>query len=380
MRIAIITPGVFELPSPRSSSVERIVSEVAARLGQHADIYVLGRKQKLPSRQRLQGANYVRFRGPAGTPYWRRCARWIRRNHPQLVQVENRPKLASWLKRRFPRLRVWLNLHSTNFVLAPALDRKSRGRHLRRVDRVLFNSEYLREEVMGRIPRSCRKENSVLHPGVSAMRFPSRWEREGQALRAELRERHGYEGKQVVLFAGRLIEQKGVAPLLQAWRRVAASNPEAVLVIAGSARVGKNVLTDYVKALHRVGNDMPNHVRFISFVPYDEMPAWYCAADLVVVPSLRREAFGLVNVEAMACGTPVLASATGGIGEVVEDGSTGKLLPLPMQPEAWAEAIRGLLNDTEAAQAMGRTARARVLERFTWEKAAERYWNEYQRT
>jgi glycosyltransferase involved in cell wall biosynthesis len=83
------------------------------------------------------------------------------------------------------------------------------------------------------------------------------------------------------------------------------------------------------------------------------------------------EPFGLINLEAMACETPVVASAVGGILEVVEDGTTGYLVP-PGRPDELAAALRRLLDDPGAARAMGKAGRRRVEERFSWAHVAAR--------
>lgn len=83
------------------------------------------------------------------------------------------------------------------------------------------------------------------------------------------------------------------------------------------------------------------------------------------------EPFGLINLEAMACETPVVASAVGGILEVVEDGKTGLLVP-PAKPEALAQALTRVLENPELGARMGRAGRKRVEEKFSWVSVAER--------
>ena len=91
---------------------------------------------------------------------------------------------------------------------------------------------------------------------------------------------------------------------------------------------------------------------------------------MFVCPSVY-EPFGLINLEAMACEAPVVASAVGGIVEVVEDGKTGVLVP-PAQPEALADAIGRVLANPTLARDMGRAGRKRVEEKFSWASVAER--------
>ena len=105
-------------------------------------------------------------------------------------------------------------------------------------------------------------------------------------------------------------------------------------------------------------------------VPVSEVVQLYSHAAVFACPSVY-EPFGLINLEAMACETPVVASAVGGILEVVEDGKTGVLVE-PGRPEALAAAIRALLDDPARGRAMGRAGRLRVEAQFSWTSVAER--------
>jgi glycosyltransferase involved in cell wall biosynthesis len=107
------------------------------------------------------------------------------------------------------------------------------------------------------------------------------------------------------------------------------------------------------------------------------MPRHYQQADLFVLPS-RRESFGLVLAEAMACGLAVVATTAGAIPEVVEDGTTG-LLVRPDEAQALAEAVISLLEDPEARRAMGIEGRRRVEKDFTWEEVVTRIVEAYVR-
>ena len=99
--------------------------------------------------------------------------------------------------------------------------------------------------------------------------------------------------------------------------------PDTLLIIAGSAFYGSERRTSYVDKLYTLAKDFPEHVRFMSFIPHEEIHIWFKAAEIVLVPSIGHEAFGLVNVEAMACGVPVIATNIGGMPEVIEHGKNG---------------------------------------------------------
>ena len=128
---------------------------------------------------------------------------------------------------------------------------------------------------------------------------------------------------------------------------------------------------------------MADRVRFLGNVTQDAVGSWFAAADVAVIPSVRDDSGnvdGLPNtvLEALATGTPVIATPAGGIGAVITDGSTG-LLVAERDPEALASAADALLRDRARATALGRAARAMVDARFGWATAAARFEAAYDR-
>jgi glycosyltransferase involved in cell wall biosynthesis len=113
---------------------------------------------------------------------------------------------------------------------------------------------------------------------------------------------------------------------------------------------------------------MPSQVRFVGFVANHDLPQHYRRAQLACLPSLT-ETFGMPLVEAMACGIPTVASAAGGIPEIVEHGITGALVPV-FDVDALAHAITSLMSDPEKRRRMGDAARERAKALFSWEAVA----------
>lgn len=148
--------------------------------------------------------------------------------------------------------------------------------------------------------------------------------------------------------------------------------PDTILIIAGSAYYGSARKTKYVNNLYKLAKDFPNHVRFVSFIPHSEIHIWFEAADIVLVPSIGHEAFGLVNVEAMACGVPVIATNIGGMPEVIQHGLTGYLVNTEKAGMEIANYVIYLLNNPKEIKTLGLNSLNRVLENFTWEKSANR--------
>jgi glycosyltransferase involved in cell wall biosynthesis len=163
----------------------------------------------------------------------------------------------------------------------------------------------------------------------------------------------------VLLFAGRMDDQKGVDVLLEAFRRLP-RGPRLRLAGTGPRE------DEYRRLASSLGID--GAVRFLGPVPRARLPTLLCEAHVFVLPS-RYENLPLGILEAMACARPVVAARVGGVGEMVEDGAEGLLVP-PEDPHALALALRRLLEDGPLRRRMGEAGRARVVARFGWDKVA----------
>ncbi len=171
----------------------------------------------------------------------------------------------------------------------------------------------------------------------------------------------------VILFVGRIQPLK--APDLAIRALAALGRPDALLVIVGGASGADGARE--VEHARRIVADfgLGEQVRFVEPQPHHILSSFYRASDVVIVPS-RSESFGLVALEAAACGTPVVASAVGGLLNVVHDGVTG-LLVEGRDPARYAGALRQVLDDPVAARTMGAAAAVRAR-RFTWGFTAAR--------
>lgn len=161
------------------------------------------------------------------------------------------------------------------------------------------------------------------------------------------------------LFVGRFVEKKGIAHLLDAYRRLDAQGIAVGLTLIGDGPLGDR--------LRREAKSMPR-VNFLGWQPQSEVRRWMRGAIAVCVPSIEAaagDAEGLPNVvlEAMAAGAPVVASRSAGIGEAVVDGSTGLLVP-PADPASLADALRRLAADPDLRATMGEAARRRAAQEF----------------
>ena len=196
-------------------------------------------------------------------------------------------------------------------------------------------------------------------------------------------ERHGIDPERpIVAFVGRITRQKGVTHLVDAAAHLA---PDVQVVLCAGAPDTPEIAAELAAQVAAAGDSGGAGIVWIDeMLDRDEIVAVMAAADVFVCPSVY-EPFGLINVEAMACGTPVVASAVGGIPEVVVDGETGYLVPFrpgddpygsPADPARFAADLAArvdeLLGDPALGARLGRAGRARALEHFAWPEIAAR--------
>jgi D-inositol-3-phosphate glycosyltransferase len=181
--------------------------------------------------------------------------------------------------------------------------------------------------------------------------------------RERARERLGLAPDEaIVLFIGRIEPLKGIDVLIRTLGQL--ETPARLLVVGGDAKdVGRKA--SLLDLAGEVG--VSDRVLFLDAVPHAELPLYFGAADVCVVPSYY-ESFGLVAVEAMACGVPVVASRVGGLKETVIDGRTGYLVAWRC-PEPFAERLELLLSNEPLRRKLGREARA-AAQRFRWPTVA----------
>jgi D-inositol-3-phosphate glycosyltransferase len=180
----------------------------------------------------------------------------------------------------------------------------------------------------------------------------------------------------MILFVGRMDPIKGLDTLVRAMALVVDADPRwrdnACLCVIGGDRTDDPARMDAEMArIHalRVELGLGDVVNFLGPQPQDLLPLYYSAAQVVVVPS-RYESFGMVALEAMACGTPVIASEVGGLSTLVRDGRTGFLVP-DGNPQALADRLRPLLGDSALRATLGSQGVA-TAESYTWPAIAER--------
>ena len=229
-------------------------------------------------------------------------------------------------------------------------------------DRIICASDGEKEMLVEMYGASPSRVN-IVPCGVDTLRFRP-------MKKARVRCKLGMpEDEPVVLFVGRIEPLKGIDVLIRAAAQI--ESPFRLVIVGGDGKDAGRI-RDLKEIASEVG--VGNRVTFLDAVPHRDLPLYYNAADICVVPSYY-ESFGLVAVEAMACGTPVIASRVGGLKETVLDGRTGYLVPWRC-PEPFAERLELLLSNEPLRRSMGREARL-AAERFRWSEVAAKVEDVY---
>ncbi len=242
-------------------------------------------------------------------------------------------------------------------------------------DAVIAVSEAMRRDVLACYPAVDPARVTVIHNGIDPEEY--RPDRRTDAL-----ERYGVDPRRpIVLFVGRITRQKGLGHLLAAARHLDAG---AQLVVCAGAPDTAEIGAEVRIRMESLRASRGRVVWIEAMLPKADVIALLSSATVSVCPSVY-EPMGIVNLEAMACEVPVVATRTGGIPEVVTDDQTGLLVPIepradgsgePADPDRFAldlaDRITVLLDDPERAQAMGVAGRRRAVQHFSWETIAKR--------
>ena len=235
-------------------------------------------------------------------------------------------------------------------------------------DAVIAVSEGMRRDILAAYPAIAPERVEVIYNGIDAREY-------APDPGTDVLERHGVDpGRPSVVFVGRITRQKGVPYLLDAALEL---DPAAQLVLCAGSPDTPEIGAEVERRVERLRAARGNVIWLDQMLPKPDVIQLLSHATVFSCPSIY-EPLGIVNLEAMACEAAVVATATGGIVEVVQDGVTGLLVPFepapgaiePRDPAAFAHAIaervNALLADPDRAAAMGKAGRARAVEAFDW--------------
>lgn len=387
MKIAIVAPEMLPVPPVRGGGIETIIDEVAARLDDHeVHVFSIGDPALAhhrahdhrtfhhytpgPVDRLLLSSWKLPFKQSRSPLYYWPYARWaagrIARIHPDVVWVHCRLHFVPAIRRAAPRAKILLSVHNVSNFQPLAVWRDPA---IAAVDGFTGCSRYLTEALAG-THQACGPKAHILYNGANVERIRPWWTQ--AAHREQLRRQHGLTGP-VILFAGRLIEEKGPQVLLEAYAELLKAVPNAVLRLVGSHTYSDPSRTPFIESLHRRAREIGGHIRFAGFVSPQQLPEYLLVSDVLAFPSMWEEPFGLTIVEAMAAGLPVVAFERGGPREILTHRTDGWLVPFDEGAHGFAEALRVLSQDVGLRRTMGEAARRTAETRFSWEAVTKNF-------
>ncbi len=355
---------------------------------------------------RIKSSKLVQFSAPLSTSSWffpafgRQVAMDLSKQQCDVIHVQHSSQYIPIIREFNPQAKIVLHLHAEWFS-------QSRFEVLRRrlqsVDLLTCVSNYVAEKTKRNFPAIADRCETTYN-GIEPKEFSREKDYESARRRKEKR----------ILFAGAVSPQKGPHVLLDAFNLVAGRCPDVRLDFVGSLdnypleesfdladrQLIKSVAPFYARdrfellktklslasqdagtyqsyLKKRLPPEIAGKVSFHGHVGVrQDLIDWYYDADVLAFPPIWDEGFGLPPVEAMASGTPVVATRSGAVLETVDDGVTGLWVD-KNDSKALAEALLRLLQDDDLREKMGREARHRMLEHFTWQKVAERMFIRY---
>jgi len=242
------------------------------------------------------------------------------------------------------------------------------GRVLRKSVHVVAAGQYPADEAAR--AAGCELPTTVVQPGVDTERFRVLSTDE----RASAREHFGVSpGAELIVGVSRLVPRKGFDIAISAVARLARDRPQLEMLIAGAGRDAKR--------LNELAKRLGAPLRFLGRTPFEDLPLLYGCADIFTMlcrnrwGGLEQEGFGIVFLEAAACGVPQVAGSSGGAAEAVDDGVTGIVVKDPTSIDEVAKAFSLLLNSPDLRQRMGDAGRVRAVESFSYDVLTARLWN-----
>lgn len=231
---------------------------------------------------------------------------------------------------------------------------------------ITVNSSYMKRQMLTISP-NCRQKIQIIPMGIDPEQYAS-------SSFTDLKQRH--TAGHIILSVGRLIDWKGTEFLIMAMPAVLKRFPDAKLLIVGTGPERDALVR---KSLELCLGD---RIEFTGIVPAADLLSYYRSADVFVLPSInprgKTEGLGVVLLEAMASGCPVIGSNVGGIPDIIKDGENGLLVP-EQNPAILAEKIVALLSDTALAERFRQMGYKTVRSRFSWEQISRQFSAVYER-
>ncbi len=265
------------------------------------------------------------------------------------VEVQNRPLIHRYLYKNLPSsIAVCLHLHNDPQGMKGLQKIAQRQQAADRSAAIYCVSEYIRQRFIAGLTRSQDKVH-VVHNGIDTKNTP-----------------HAAKEK-IILYVGRIIQEKGALPLSIAYTQIASYLPDWKFVVCGADRF--DTVSEYEKQTHKNLNALGQQCQYTGYIDHDEVMRYFARAEIAVIPSVWDEPFGRTVLEAMSGAAAVVTSGAGGIKEIV--GRTGVVVN-PLTPENLALAIRELAENPLKRTTIQQEGNLRAIEQFDIRQLASR--------
>ncbi|WP_020162400.1 glycosyltransferase family 4 protein [Cycloclasticus pugetii] len=380
--LAIVVPELLPVPPVQGGAVEHWVDEVSHRLlSEDNKVTIVSRPAGVKGHE---GIEYIGIPWTAAESFfykikekltWKNPLRYIAKiqnvvsygrrvskvvKEFDIVYLHNEPNVLFMLSKQ-KRQKIVLHMHNDH--LSSRIFRPFYRRTLAKVDIILCVSDYIRKQAVTCFPEYADRFRVILNATDPEVFKPY-----GDKAKQELVDIVDLkENSRYLLYVGRLSPVKGVHVLIEAFQEIHRQMPDTFLIITGSSFFGGAAKTDYEKELVSLAEPVSDAILFTGYLPHIKLKYLYSVADMVVFPSVWQEPFGLVILEAMASGSCLVASAVGGIPEVVSNGKDGVLVE-PQNPKALARAVCNTFKDSKVMSQMQYEAREKIISGYRWER------------
>lgn len=371
MKVLMICTEKLPVPAVKGGAIQTYISGALPHLSSLHDITVLGvQDPSLKNEETIDNVRYVRIPGKVFEVYKEGVSKFLEANPNtfDLIHIFNRPRLVLPVRMTANKARIVLSMHNDMFnpeKIAPDEAAKA----IEETERIVTVSNYVGNVIKDLYPQAASKLKTI-YSGVDTQRFLPGTDSKMKNIRTRLRKEHGLENKTVLLFAGRLSNNKGADRLIRALPQLSKKFKDLALVIVGSSWFSQNNITDFVAYIKALANRQPIPVVTTGFVHPSEIQNWYAAADLFVCTSVWQEPLARVHYEAMAAGLPIVTTARGGNPEVMIPQENGLIVEHPENPANFTEAITELLSNTPLMNKMAQKNRQLAVSLYKWDRVA----------
>lgn len=364
--VVILAPPLDTVPSPSGNAIYVLVEEIASRLTVPVLLLARWPNTGKPSDSRISDRilydtkpmqpnwfeshlpyRFKRYLTGSGAPYSlvyaRRAAAICRLINAKTIVVEDMPVFTSNMRSRNPRARIFLHQHNNALLSIPM---HYRGRILSSLDGIIFVSHAAR--VLMETQNGTLKNISqhTIYNGVDLSLYdPARWRSKGDNIRQTL----GISPhERVLMYAGRIAPEKGVAEAAEAFNLARMDHSHFLIIGDLDGSLFSSV--KYTLRLKAAAECSNGKIHLLGVKSQSEMPAYYSAANVVIVPSVGHEGLPKVITEALAMGKPCLVSRRGGMLELIREGANGWVIPDPQDIPDLAGRISSVLRQANTVQ------------------------------